>query len=154
MRSWVLVAALVVAGCAAGGDTGGAFGGGGSNAGGGSGSIDDDGQTGEAAPVIENVTATFTTYDNWVIEFLVDYDYPDDITDGIIAAGIREGDGDWQRFQLVVGTSDALINDELIQFAFDEVDRSRRYSYELELSAPNDGPASDVWEGTVEPAVR
>ena len=152
MRRLLMVAMLALVGCAGKGDTGG-FGGGGSNAGGG-GTEDDGQETGEAAPVIENVTATFTTYDSWVIAFLVDYDYPDDITDGTVAVGIQEGDNDWQRFELVVGTTDARINDGLIQFAFDQVDRSKRYNYEIELYAPDDGPGSDIWEGTVEPAVR
>ena len=154
MRRLLVVAMLALVGCASRGDTG-AFGGGGSNAGGGGGgSIDDDQETGDAAPVIENVTATFTTYDSWVIEFLVDFDYPEDITDGVVAVGIQEGANDWQRFDLVVGTTDARLNDGLIQFAFDQVDRSKRYNYEIELYAPDDGPGSDIWEGTVEPAVR
>jgi hypothetical protein len=152
MRRLVMVAMLALVGCAGKGDTGG-FGGGGSN--GGSGGTEDDGEeTGDAAPVIENVTATFETYDSWVIEFLVDFDYPDEITDGTVSVGIQEGDGDWQRFDLLVGSTDARINDGLIQFAFDQVDRSKRYNYEIELYAPDDGPGSEIWEGTVEPAVR
>ncbi|MEC7948188.1 MAG: hypothetical protein VX265_11535 [Myxococcota bacterium] len=153
MRRLFLAAMVALSGCAAKGDTGG-FGGGGSNAGGGGGTVDDDEETGAAAPVIENVTATFTTYDSWVIEFLVDFDYPGDITDGLMAVGIQESGDEWQRFDLVVGTTDARLNDGLIQFAFDQVDRSQRYNYELELVAPNDGPGSDVWQGTVEAAVR
>ena len=152
MRRLFLVAMLALVGCAAKGDTGG-FGGGGSNAGGG-GTENDEEETGEAAPVIENVTATFTTYDSWVIEFLIDFDYPSDITDGSVEVGIQESGDDWQRFSLVVGTTDARLNDGLIQFAFDQVDRSERYNYEIELYAPDGGPGSDLWQGTVEPAVR
>lgn len=152
MRRLVMVAILSLVGCAGKGDTGG-FGGGGSNGGSG-GTENDEEETGDAAPVIENVTATFETYDSWVIEFLVDFDYPEDITDGTMSVAIQEGAGDWQRFNLLVGSTDARVNDGLIQFAFDQVDRSNRYNFELELYAPDSGPGSDIWEGTVEPAVR
>jgi hypothetical protein len=149
MRRHAMLMMLALVACAGKGDSGG-FGGGGSG-GGDDGGIDTSSETGDAAPVVTNVSATFERYNSWVLEFLVDYDYPDDINGGRVHVGVQEGDGDIERFQLVIGSNDARINDGLIQFAFDNVDRSSRYFYEIELQAPDDGPRSEIFEGTVEP---
>lgn len=150
MRRLAMISMLALVGCAGKGDTGGAFGGGGAGGGGGGG-IDTSSETGDAAPVVTNVSATFERYNSWVIEFLVDYDYPDDINTGKVHVAVQEGNGDIDRFSLTIGTNDARINDGLIQFAFEGVDRSRRYNYEIELQAPDDGPRSEIFEGTIEP---
>jgi hypothetical protein len=151
MRRLVGLAMLALVGCAGKGDSGG-FGGGGS--GGGSGSGDDGGTETEIdAPEILNVTATFTQYTSWVIEFLVDYEYAEDITGGTVEVSVQEGQGEVEYFDLAVGGTYAKLNDGLIQFAVEGVDRSKRYHYDLSLVGPDDGEASEPWDGTLEPAI-
>ncbi len=154
--AWLLGSLLLVAACAGKDDTG-TFGGGGSNLGGGGddgGAIEDDsGETGVVVPVIVGVSAGFKTYTQWVIEFVVGFDYPESVDGGTIRVSVTEEGADRQSFSLEVGSNDAPLVDGDIQFAFENVSRTLDYDYTLQLVAP-DGTESEVWEGRVDAVAR
>jgi hypothetical protein len=145
---------LVVA-CAAEEDDG--FGGGGAPAAtdGESGVEGDEGETGDRAPVINNVSAGFEDFGQWVIEFGVDYTYGGDLTDGGEVQLRLEDEGGTVLLNqpLEVGGQYAPLDDGIIIFAVEDgVSPAASYRYDITLRSPT-GAESRPVDGWVE-AIR
>lgn len=150
----MLLAALAV-GCAAEDDDG--FGGGSSpdTTGGESGVEGDEGETGERAPVINNVSAGFEDYGQWVIEFGVDYTFNGELDDGgEVQLRLEDEDGSLLLNQpLDIGGQYAPIDDGIIVFAVEDgVSPAESYRYDITLRSPG-GAESQPADGWVE-AIR
>lgn len=146
--------ALAVA-CAAEEEDG--FGGGGAPAAtdGESGVEGDEGETGARAPVINNVSAGFEDFGQWVIEFGVDYTYEGDLTDGgqVQLRLEDEGGSVLLNQPLEVGGQYAPLDDGVIIFAVEDgVSPAASYRYDITLRSPS-GAESQPVDGWVE-AIR
>jgi hypothetical protein len=133
------------------------FGGGGAPAAtdGESGVEGDEGETGDRAPVINNVAAGFEDFGQWVIEFGVDYTYEGDLTDGgeVQLRLEDEGGSVLLNQPLEVGGQYAPLDDGIIIFAVEDgVSPAVSYRYDITLRSPA-GAESQPVDGWVE-AIR
>lgn len=133
------------------------FGGGGAPAAtdGESGVEGDEGETGDRAPVINNVSAGFEDFGQWVIEFGVDYTYEGDLTDGgeVQLRLEDEGGSVLLNQPLEVGGQYAPLDDGIIIFAVEDgVSPAASYRYDIALRSPT-GAESQPVDGWVE-AIR